>query len=686
MTGTDLLGELRRETYRRLYAGPTVDFEGATDIFQKHYVELRKRYSFDHYLVIYYNLDTKTNLEFSLMPPGHYVDVGLHNSAEGICFRRPQATHPCKDKENACLSTRCQPYATSSHFYAEAPDIKESPLNRWPWTATQSKELPFRTQFEHFLHEEFKKDLDLLCSTDGALVLQAQIFKAFNNVEIQPNGIRKGSDADFDSGNFSLTHFHQRNDLATKFYGCYLIAPDSDGEYSRRAALLLIYVDEYLPDDTATEELLALCSMMAWPALEREIKRDAHVLLLESVEHEQTKSKLEMAEAESRQFRAVQTDLDQLIGTIAQARSAALRVESHLSTSKEEFLKVYDDLKGLFEETRHWFYYVDGSGVSELFAEKKSGAEGEEKEIQTMHSSSSAGAGATFSALWKSYSEYLQEYCKRVNVPLLRAFQSSEDEETCRNLFSLLKILIQRPHMAPGWIYEVQLAIACAAATLSWRHLPSSVSVPTVSLCSLGNGLNEVHIERQQDTGLPDTLKLTDFIKGIKTLKRGGGEAMLSDKTRASCKVKTNCATALGALMRLVGSELRPREGPDVCLQRCRIEYADGAAEVTLECQGAFGQASGRRVEELLHLDERSSGRGLRSCLKVLCEAVGQEQVCFLDTHDITEIRRIRQVLPNSNFVLGTGLGSRPEDAKCVFNLRFERPQKTARTATTTIK
>jgi hypothetical protein len=319
--------------------------------------------------------------------------------------------------------------------------------------------------------------------------------------------------------------------------------------------------------------------------------------------------------------RRIENDLRDLLARAGEVSFLALKIQSEMEISKEKFLNLRDVFGDLFETNLELFYGVVGNRfVIERKAEKVENY----TKIVTIHSSANPGAGRTMKDVWMEYAKCLSVAASNdngVREPWLHKLAESTNlKRSGKEAFDFLKILLHRPHFAPNVIYEVQLAFAVRHATAGWQN-----EVPVRLCVEKPDRERDCYpfkvISESDASGVESKwADCASWILSVKDCKSPSLYCLLAEDEENALPIpgEVTAGDVLGAVMRLC-DELRPDQGGSKLFGADIVLYKHGST-LSLECDGAFNR-------DAIRLDERAPGRGLRSCLLMLCRAVNQRQV-----------------------------------------------------------
>ncbi|WP_089724045.1 hypothetical protein [Candidatus Thiosymbion oneisti] len=305
------------------------------------------------------------------------------------------------------------------------------------------------------------------------------------------------------------------------------------------------------------------------------------------------------------------------------------RAESKMDRSNFPFLRLYNDaaLNLLFVQDSCCYY--DPSGEHEGLREMKDKPYTEE--LKTIHSVNNLGDSyKSIEDVWKSYTGYLKVLSESQSLPFLNdtsncprcnSIPSDQLSKRLSDRLWALKQLLHRTHT--NELYDFSLVAHLVLAMSSYRSSKPELMFngQKVDLqCSRpvkDNDTARVCLWRVLDNKVfhnEDSLPLKDQASGLQPLHLYAGDAK---RERSS----VSATSFLGAMMRLVGSELRKqgRKGEVVCncVRITSTNPADGSVTVEYECQGELGH-------EDLELSDNPDVHGFRGCIRVLSDSVGQ--------------------------------------------------------------
>jgi hypothetical protein len=306
-------------------------------------------------------------------------------------------------------------------------------------------------------------------------------------------------------------------------------------------------------------------------------------------------------------FDNIREDLNELLAESSRVGQHALRIQAEIDITRQSFLKLFDPLHLLFLDRAEVHYKCDDELV--LSSSPKAG--------QSLLRMQSAHSGATLkNTETNAYRSILLKAADVYNQSAwLDELANIFTDDTYR-AFEFLKIVIQRPHMELHRLYEHQACFALRLATVDRGE---------IEIC----GKNSE--ETEYSFGVENRkMSIATWLKDTSGWKRQPGWNALKSETKALAKISeaTTCVAVLGAIMQLASEELKAREDGGrtrwATLKSAVVQSHDDRLAIILSCDGLL-------PPEALRLEERSGGRGLRSCLLTLCRAVNQLQPVTLE-------------------------------------------------------
>lgn len=492
---------------------------------------LKSEFKASRYLCLYYNVATKTHVEFNLLPPDLHVPAPEPQNRQ-CCFRERSVLEKCK-LDDGCGSNRCNP-KTGKVWAEHDSSRKEAIRKRW-WEGREDFEPhSFWLDYELFLHRKFDP-FEEHAHYDS--VVNTALFNVLNNKAcgtdsvgefFQNYGIFRGDDSWFSAdGKFKLETFNTRNELATKFYGCYLIPPRVD---EKHAAILLAYVDEHYTTKSEGDEvscaskLLGFLSQVCWPTLNREISADL--------------ARLHASQATVSQQAAIygriKDDLQSLAAQVTKLRSTTLRIEEELSPVRDTFLLHGPNFELVFKTDLTLYYSSNQKthpGVDRL---QKDGY----RQLRTVHNHEAIGNNTT---LWTdkngSYSDFLKCYADAHNLEMLKAIAEVKDAEMG---FMWLKRMFHRPHKDPMVLFGAQVALAMRMASNDLVVVLDAQTFPR--LINLSTFIGPKDIRYQLGAGGSCPAVLSALLRVADTLKTAGGNDKSSEPRVGLTRVEIVCS------------------------------------------------------------------------------------------------------------------------------------------------
>lgn len=348
-------------------------------------------------------------------------------------------------------------------------------------------------------------------------------------------------------------------------------------------------------------------------------------------------ARVEQTQMLALRYQHIKGDLDALMDQIATMRNTALRIEEQVSPANVGFLRLYDEMKLLFK-SEATIYYARVAKSKDGTDNRTGGAGGRIvgpylrkeqvrsrlqnsepiREIRTAHGAKNLGEKAT--NVWNSYVGFLKEKYKDTSIEFLNLFGTVGDSSVkyAENQFTLLKMLLQRPHIAGEPLYAMQILVACVVeSNITGRDQLAAKITAYV----------------KDDSASPiDFEEASDLIPTVCFDKAVDFEAWLQiEKTDSTNYVdlpsEMSAGKVLEALMRLIGTELQGVE-EGVTVESVTVRSPEGGCKIEtfIECRGTFPDLS-----ILTSLGPNAEDRGLRSCLKTLCESVNRRNLTAVD-------------------------------------------------------
>lgn len=354
------------------------------------------------------------------------------------------------------------------------------------------------------------------------------------------------------------------------------------------------------------------------------------------------------------EYQRIESDLETLIEQISTSAQYARRIEEKVSTSKEGFLKVSNNLN-LFpaeQRTIAYRYQNKPDGNIEEFETRRGIYTEEEKEekgdyiygkLKLVHELDKADD-------WNAYAEFLDVYGGFLNIGLLKCFDTTEDDDYAHKQFLLLKMLLHRSQSG-GRLYSMQLMFACLVAMDERDEIELIVKN--------GSDDSDGGCEQQQLSGLEGSVskvcrEASDFF----------ADWLSQDLAHALDIEDVRPARVLGTLIRLLSTELVENKGV-YPTELCLISESN-YIELLVHCQGAFDDEA---LSKLKNMDMSETSRGLRSALKTLCQSTGSERPAVFER--TAEQDHMRDSLERSNNRVFVG----SSDEESVFLIRWDDGQ-----------
>jgi hypothetical protein len=256
---------------------------------------------------------------------------------------------------------------------------------------------------------------------------------------------------------------------------------------------------------------------------------------------------LKGAEVKAEIYRQIEPDIHKVIQHVSELRNFMLRVESAITISNEDFLRHAPNLIRIFLSTdveSHYAFQVKDGVYKDI-----KGPTGERTDPDKLepgwHQDSFKSAHASCDTeTWEPIGRFLNVYSKVQKVALLADFGvvtlGKGDDAIAIKLHGLLKSLTDRSMKSRDRLYGVQIAIAVAAA---WRK--KLVDGKAVGIC---HGSKTIWVGFDPTT---DNIQLVQFVKSLENELFA-----CDDDSAAKIREDANTADVLGALMRLVATEL----------------------------------------------------------------------------------------------------------------------------------
>jgi len=355
-------------------------------------------------------------------------------------------------------------------------------------------------------------------------------------------------------------------------------------------------------------------------------------------------------------------------------KNTALRIEEQVSPANVGFLRLYEEMKMLFEEgtTLHYAREEGEEGVVGPYRRKaqlvaKLGNSGSPEKLHTVHNPENlTRQDEDFDShnVWNGYVDFLEGKYQGTGIAFLNFFEGvdSGESEYASNQFKLLKMLIQRPHISGEPIYAMQILASCVIESNITNNEELGASVRAEA----GGESGKVSFEFEGPK---------DFIHTVCKENQYDFESWLdmSKDTRETTQyvelpAKLSAAKVLEALMRLIGTELQGGE-EDVTVSSVTVNSPDEGTkiETVIECEGTFGDLS-----ILTDLGPDADEHGLRSCLKTLCESMNRMHPKPVENVNLNDLRD-KEERHSHRFMIGEN-----ENKDCTwFYLAFgTRPEK----------
>lgn len=330
----------------------------------------------------------------------------------------------------------------------------------------------------------------------------------------------------------------------------------------------------------------------------------------------------------------MRADLKELLNAVATARGRALRIESRMDKSKQNFLRLYTELRLLFNVDGEIVVTRDHAGKTILHTSHDTANQGaDDWSLSTIHSATSKDLPNR----WPGYVKLLHQYRETTDVDLLGWFHARNPETFARQ-FNLLKLLLQRIHLRNEGLFPVQLL---AASLMAVQNHAAPVTVRAQSV--VGSKVN-FQYAKPRDI---DVRNLVEEMTRDATLA-----PWLEAERQPERGVIAGTATpssVVGAIMSLLGNELRSKTAADMMATAETIDIRETATslEFSAICRGRLNKP------DVLKDLSQGGDRSLRSVLKTLCESINQQQLLLVDTADIDHIDQIRARLRDPQCIVG---------------------------------
>lgn len=293
-----------------------------------------KAFQCQRYLCIYYNSLVGKALNMNLLGPLKILLPPLPSSNNS---EEKEYDNDIRDTVNK--SSRIVMDAVAAYNVTEEKSYVKGLQNTWnAWLKLEVR-----------LHEEFKPDFKEIQN-----ISETSLFKELSRKDEQA-GWFQATDSLFDSEEFRLSDFHEKNDLMSTFYGKHLIPPELTGTHY--GAVLIAYVNkeyEQEEDDMAVMLLDGIAGMY-WVHLADQIDEDLKKY------HEQT-SALRLSDAE---YSAVKEDVIELTQRLDEANAISARIRSQIDPTWQNLGAVAEVFRLYLDENAKKIKYHKEEGTLE---------------------------------------------------------------------------------------------------------------------------------------------------------------------------------------------------------------------------------------------------------------------------------------------------------------------------------
>jgi hypothetical protein len=604
-------------------------YADATQALEK-YADDLYRCGIERYSVVYYNVKSRTNLEFSLMPDDYFIRFNEHgvwrdNYDKPVWYQAAgvDPAHGCRSGDH-CGSPFCrvagdaQWTGTSAFFDPDKQDLPvlathlDEPFIRWHaeagWNAVnESKLSTFRVAYEHFLHKNYGRT-EVPAELPAYELPLLKPLKAPNGRNLtRRGGILFGHAACFGAAPLDLAKYNERNDLSNFFFGWYVMPPTDE-----RVALLLVYFrptvcsyfDQIESSLRVSERLLPLAqklihlfTLISWPPLEQEIHND-----LRQVFAREQDQKLQHTRAITEAV-ALKTHISQLIKTIGEAKQTAVIVEEQLRGARIAYLHAFDDLKLLFVPRKTVFFGKTDQGDLRLDGYAFTDA----KEAKSTHFQDDATL-----EIWDIYKQIISIYNESRQIPLLSALELWKSP---RRGFQLFKMMIQRPQVYRA-VYGLQLLVTALLA----RDAGAAITVCVVDLTT--GEISQVDGFAELEAMANPAANATAPRNWPTIWFSTEGSNVRVDLPPSAKAIQT--ADVLAELHTLLARDLTPSmPGDQVVLESVDVINTTSDLQLYIACKGTFPEEIIDEIQDL----SSSGDHSLRGALRVLALSAGESGV-----------------------------------------------------------
>lgn len=352
-------------------------------------------------------------------------------------------------------------------------------------------------------------------------------------------------------------------------------------------------------------------------------------------------------------FDKVRVDFETGMNRLREAAAAFNVAERRMDPSGQSFLRAYYEsgLNLLFRKDASCWWCSTG----DMFHFTSDETQANKECLFTIHEPDNVGYRYSASAItaWSAYRKAIVAWARGRNFPFFDNLLEAMDEKTAESWLAVLKQVLHRTQ--GGELYDVSLLAHTIMALCENEGDLPTLRVAETAL-DLGSG----------NSGLNALLSWSDIETHLKEEADGRNPLMIGDRVNVGEQGGTypDAVKFLGAWMGLVGAELVDKGGAERV--KCReIAIVPRTREVYLDvlCEG-------RLPVEKVDLRFNPEKHGLRSCLKILSEAVGQVNgPGFLGTVDSEEIDRTALSSAAGWFYVGVSL----EENRTRFRLKVNR-------------
>jgi hypothetical protein len=346
--------------------------------------------------------------------------------------------------------------------------------------------------------------------------------------------------------------------------------------------------------------------------------------------------------AETKHYKEVKKDIDELLGKISEAKIYAVKIEEVLSSSKFGFLKVYPDIVNIFKSDGIYYYDKGKCNLSEA-QNQESGAQNQDSweaynqfSIKCTHDFNNIEQAKKIE-IWDGYVLFLNSLSVKTGIKLFNNFECTVDIAYANKQFDLLKIIIHYPQMMEP-LYFIQIIVSCISPISEKEEVKLTLYLTKE---------NVIEFKENKWGQLFQSMQKLDCFNSM-LVKKPGLFVPLNNMPPAAI---------MSALMLLIGTELKKgnltSQNISVYIQEIKIVIDDNFIEVQIICYNVFDDETIRKISSI---DEESKKRGLRSCLKTICESMGQQNPLILDTDDVNEMRNVKVKTANplgSKIIIG---------------------------------